>query len=221
LDSLVATHPIHFVNSGATIPAVSIYLNTSGETTLLIYSDGATCYRRVTGPTYALSTGEWAHIACTFTGDNTDLTNINIYINGSGVTYESGGNGSGTPDSIGEVAIGIRLELTDRFFDGRIGEPACWNAVLTSGEASALGLGYSPLLVRPASLVAYWPLIGRTSPEIDRIGGYDMTLNAGPTWAAHPRVIMPESKIIGPAPAAVDVAANINISPGASYIQVV
>ena len=58
-----------------------------------------------------------------------------------------------------------------------------------------MAAGYSPLLIRPQSLVFYAPIIGRTSPEIDVVGGYDMTLYNGPTTVPHPRVIHPSTQI--------------------------
>ena len=81
--------------------------------------------------------------------------------------------------------------------DGYMAEAAVWNVALTSAEVSVLSKGYSPLLVRPQSIVSYWPLIGRTSPEIDLVGGYGMTLVNAPTTAAHPRIIYPTSPQVG------------------------
>jgi hypothetical protein len=68
---------------------------------------------------------------------------------------------------------------------------------LTDDEAVILSLGYSPVFVRPANLVAYWPLVGRSSPEPDIVGGYDMTLVGSPTVADHPRIIYSTSDRLG------------------------
>jgi hypothetical protein len=54
-----------------------------------------------------------------------------------------------------------------------------------------LAAGFSPLFVRPQSLVAYWPLIRDNDNDI--VGGYDMTAYNTPTVAAHPPVIYPVS----------------------------
>lgn len=88
------------------------------------------------------------------------------------------------------------------YMSGNIAEAAIWNAALTDNEGAILATGISPLAVRPQSLSAYCPLFGRTSPEIDIVGGYDMTLVNAPTVAAHPRVIYPVLPIIIHAPAA-------------------
>jgi len=87
--------------------------------------------------------------------------------------YLDGGN-KGTdatdlsPDYVDLTAIGAFKDNTPgEYCSGRIAEAAIWNVALTDAEVAILADGFSPLLVRPASLVAYWPLIGRYSPEID------------------------------------------------------
>jgi hypothetical protein len=106
---------------------------------------------------------------------------------------------------------------------GNVAEPAIWNVALTGAEISSLAAGYSPELIRPASLIAYSQLFGNLSPEIAKVGGssYDLTLFNTPTKAAHPRAIYPVPQIHTIPAAAVDVAANINISPSGNYVQVV
>ena len=148
----------------------------------------------------------------------------------SRAAYLNGGNkGTSsvnvTPTGIDRVQFGARSRnggaSTDYGdFDG-LGEIGLWNAALTDAEVAVLAKGVSPLMVRPQSLVAYWPLLGNQSPEIDLVGGYDMTLNAAPTKAAHPRVIYPAPPTIHHAPTAGIAALNVNISKSADYIQVV
>lgn len=83
--------------------------------------------------------------------------------------------------------------------DGNIAELAFWLTDIGQAGFDTYNAGYSPLLIKPDSLLCYWPLIGRNSPETDLISGLDGTVT-GSTAAAHPRVIMPESKhIIAPA----------------------
>ena len=77
------------------------------------------------------------------------------------------------------------------YTDSIIAEAAVWNVDLTDAEVAILAAGYSPLFVRPQFLVAYWSLFGDSSPEPDIIGGYDMTLNNGPTQATHPIIHYP------------------------------
>ena len=97
---------------------------------------------------------------------------------------------------------------------GSVAEVAVWQSTLTDAEIAILHLGFSPLFVRPQSLVAYWQLVGRTSPEIDRVGGYDMTVTNGPIAAAHPPVMYPVSPQIFRAFHPGIAALNLNHSPG-------
>ncbi len=52
---------------------------------------------------------------------------------------------------------------------------AIWNVALTDSEIATLAEGVSPLRVRRDALVYYCP-IGGQSPEIDIIGGVNMTV---------------------------------------------
>jgi hypothetical protein len=77
------------------------------------------------------------------------------------------------------------------YADATIEEAAIWNVALTDDEILSLARGFSPLLIRPIALVAYWPLRGLLSPEPDLVGGFAMTLTATPTKADHGRIIQP------------------------------
>lgn len=113
--------------------------------------------------------------------------------------YRDGGN-SGTntdsfaPSGLDRVAVATwGGSVTTSYFDGRIAEIGIWNVALTEDEAASLADGASPMLVRPDALVAYWPLIGRASPEIDLIGGANLTVT-GAVVADHPRIMYPGSR---------------------------
>jgi hypothetical protein len=70
-------------------------------------------------------------------------------------------------------------------------EIALWSADLTDDEHTALSKGVSPTLIRPQSLVAYWPLFANDATEIDRWkSGFDLTV-IGATKAAQPRMYYP------------------------------
>lgn len=142
--------------------------------------------------TTGYSANTWHHAIGTF-----DTSSITVRIDGG-----NEGSDSQTPDPSAAddvVAIGaFERSSIIHYMSGNIAESAMWNAILTAAEAQSLAAGYSPLLIRPQSLVAYWPLIGRTSPEIDIVGGYNMTLVNTPTTAAHPRIIYPGRQIYTP-----------------------
>lgn len=117
----------------------------------------------------------------------------------SRAAYLNGGNKGTNTDSVSPAISGGTLtrigqrcnDGDNQKFDGLIAEVAAWNVALTDAEVAVLATGMSPLAVRPASLVAYWPLIGKYSPEIDVVGGFGMTLTGTPAAAAHPRVRYP------------------------------
>lgn len=98
---------------------------------------------------------------------------------------------SQTPSSINRTYVGNYDGLSG-VWNGYIAEAAIWNAALDDAEVLSLARGMSPLLIRPGLLAAYWPLIGRDSPEPDRRGGFPLTLS-GTAVVEHPRIILPTS----------------------------
>jgi hypothetical protein len=91
--------------------------------------------------------------------------------------------------------IAARINTTTGLFlNGLVAEVGIWKAALNADEAAALARGFSPLLVRPTALVAYWPLLGRSDPEICPKGGFNLTLTNGPTTGDHPRLILPRRR---------------------------
>jgi hypothetical protein len=140
--------------------------------------------------TAAFTANTWFHAAGVFASD----TSRSAFLNG-------GSKGTDTMSLVLETLNatqigqwnyndGVQLNYTN----GRIAEAAIWNVALTDAEVSLLALGYSPLFVRPGSLVSYWPIIGRYSPEIDVVGGLGLTLNAAPAVAEHCRIFYPKRK---------------------------
>lgn len=104
---------------------------------------------------------------------------------GSGLTVDL--NGTGTAEAPNGVStIGNRNADNARNWDGDLAEFGCWNAILTDDEFFALCKGYSPLLIRPASLVEYVPMVRdnlslkRAAPTI-----------TGTAVTNHPRIIYP------------------------------
>ncbi len=133
----------------------------------------------------------WTHIG----GVWTNSTSRVAYRDGNAAVAD---NTDRTPAGLDYTTIGCFGGDIGRvfFFEGMIAEVAVWNAALTTPEMVILAARYSPLFVRPQSLVAYWRLIGRTSPEIDLVGGFDMTLNNAPTQAPHPGIIYPTRQVL-------------------------
>jgi len=72
---------------------------------------------------------------------------------------------------------------------GSIAEVAMWNVALTQDEITSYDKGFSPLLIRPQSLSAYWPIYGVTSPEPNLRNAADaLSLVGAVASADHPRV---------------------------------
>jgi len=131
----------------------------------------------------------WYHAAGVFAASNSRTG----YFNGTAHTPNTT---SITVAGLDRTIIGMRISGggIGAYFNGSVAEAGIWNVALDAAEVAALAKGFSPLLIRPASLIAYWPLIGRSSPEICLKGGFDLTLVNGPTAADHARMIMPRRR---------------------------
>lgn len=140
------------------------------------------------------SINTWAHACGVWSATNARAA----YLNGG----NKGTNATDlVPNDFTKTNIGCYYTWTTsavrfKFFSGLIAEAGIWDIALTDAEVAALATGLSPLAVHPANLVAYWPLIGRYSPEVDTVGGYGITLSASaPAVAAHPRVLYPSNPL--------------------------
>jgi hypothetical protein len=82
---------------------------------------------------------------------------------------------------------------------------ALWNIALSDADVASLALGIHPFLVHPSALVAYWPLMGASSPEPNlKSNTATMAINGSLSQAVNPR-LMPmrlAKRVILPAPAA-------------------
>ena len=119
----------------------------------------------------------------------------------------------GTDDTVSQTPTGQDVTDIGRlgdsspnwYWSGNIAEVAVWNVSLTDKDALQLE-DYSPLLVKPQSLVHYYQMIrGKTSTGggiTDIIGGNDMADINTVTVVAHPRVIYPVQVQIAPFAAA-------------------
>jgi hypothetical protein len=136
------------------------------------------------------ATNTWYHCA----GIYTSSTSRTGYLDGVAGTANTT---SLTPSSLDDTTIGASIYSggAGTYMDGQIAEAGIWNVALTAAEITSLAKGVSPLMIRPASLISYWPLIGQTSPEIDLRSRFEMTVN-GAVAADHPRVYMPRGMII-------------------------
>ncbi len=130
--------------------------------------------------------GDWHHATAIFVGDDdrriyTDAADLQT--NATAVAL--------TDITLDVMSIGIRRGNSSQVspFDGRICEVGIWNAILTQAEIDALANGVSPLRVRLADLLHYWPVYGRSSPERNlRDAARSMTV-VGTTHGSHARML--------------------------------
>ncbi len=163
---------------------------------LIWFSDGnlyfSAAQTGIGGYSYAAVSGTgWRHVALVYDGSqSSSATRAKLFVDGVqlSVTFVSGvGTALGTvsPWRIGQDA-------SDRACGGTVAECGLWaGTALADAQVVQLSKGVPP----PAVLkpTAYWPLIGRASPEIDPVGGYNLTLT-GTSQADHPRVYSPAKR---------------------------
>jgi hypothetical protein len=123
-----------------------------------------------------------------------------IWLNGGN---QGTASGTKSPSGIDHVSMGGTTDLSPgNYMDGLIAEAAIWDAELNAAEIAILAKGFSPLFVRPQSLVMYWPLVKESVPEnedIDKVGGYDLVDYNEPGGGVHPRVLQPTPLfVVGP-----------------------
>lgn len=125
----------------------------------------------------------WHH-ACSVS----ETTAARIYLDGvagGDVTYSTPTFGTATYFTLGKVS-------SVQYLDGAVAHVAVWNVSLNAAEAAALAAGVSPLLVRPASLIAYYPLGGfHGDNDNDLVGGYHLTPYNSPTFTDQRPIIYP------------------------------
>ncbi len=162
-------------------PLASVLLNYPGAGNVSGQSwDGTTQALPAASGTFTANT--WTHAAYVNSASNNH------------VIYRDGGNSGSdannpTVPAATDVTVGrVNGSLNaGQYLAGRAADWGVWDVALTADEIAALARGVSARLIRPQSLVGYYPLIGRTSPEIDLRGGRDLTVT-GATQAEHPRI---------------------------------
>ena len=170
----------------------ALWLDVAGSYRLeMRSSSGASSASAASATTWSTST--W-HSAMGVVATNTDRR---VYLDGG----NKGTNSSNHPVvGLSHTQFGVNWDGVNPIYEfgGQAAELAIWNAALTDDEAAGHGTGLSPLMIRPTSLVAYWPLGGLNfRNDRDNVGNYDMSPVNSPTWADHPPVIYPGTWSIG------------------------
>lgn len=151
-----------------------------------------------TTSTGLVSANTWHHAAGVFTSDSSR----SAFIDGGNKATNSDSR-TAVSDIDGVNIGGLEFPGAQQELDGRLAEVGIWNVALTDAEIAILGDGYSPLLIRPQSLVFYLPFVGGSTVEL--IAGTSFTTNGTPTKGVdHPPIIYPgASNVYVPSAAAV------------------
>lgn len=152
----------------------------SWKPTLFLY-DGT--YRQATAGGSGSSTNIWQHAGVVVAS----ASNYSVF-------YDGANKGTGTTpvsmtlSNLNRISVGRWSPSASGFFSGALVHCAVWSAALTDAEVAVLYAGLLPTRVRPASLLAYWSLSGKDSPEIDIVGRNDLTVTNATVSNEEPRI---------------------------------
>jgi len=164
---------------------------TAGDPVLADTLNGGTY--GVAASTSGYSANTWHHGAAVFSS----TTSRAAYIDGGSKGTNATSVGAASVDILTIGSDEVRAGVNRNYLGGAIMEAAIWDVALTDQEIAILGRGYSPLFVRPQSILSYYPITGRGSPEIDIVNGQDMGWTAGGIYASHYKIIYPSYPQVG------------------------
>jgi len=128
-----------------------------------------------------VSVNTWHH----YTGVEAATDDRRVYLDGGGKGTNSGIR---TPVGLDRTTIGRAGDATPtREMRGDIAHVAIWNIALTDLEIAILAAGISPLCIQRDALIGYWP-VGGQSPELDVVGGINLTINGTPAQSQEPPI---------------------------------
>ncbi len=119
------------------------------------------------------SSGVLYHLCGVFRSTTDREIAIDGALSGSAVTT------SQNAITLNRIAISVSADSTPSpDINGKISESAVWDVALTAAEIATLASGYSPLFVRPASLIFYFP--GINLSDVNRISGITLSTFGDP-----------------------------------------
>ena len=171
--------------SATTYPVVSINLRGTGKATAEVKTRTTTALS-ISAADY--TAGAWQHFAGVFASATSRI----CYLAGVAAT-ENTTSAEIAPSGVNHLTLGEYASTWSRPFDGHLAECAVWNVALSASEIATLVDGYTPLHVRPESLISYFPLVKNT---IDVMGANTVSFatdSGGSTtevdYSDHPRII--------------------------------
>lgn len=114
------------------------------------------------------------------------VPNCTLYVNGSSVATRGTALTTFTCDllAIGNTPGGG----SNNSISGNMADYCSWNVAMTLGEVQSLSKGCRPSSIRPANIIAYYPVDGEQSPEPDFSGsGKNLTVT-GAIWGYGPPI---------------------------------
>ena len=124
----------------------------------------------------------WQHAGGTWSASQ-----LQAFLNGANKGTDSS-LASTFPAGLSHVTIGAQSQnnAESQYLGGSLAEIGLWSVELTDDELASTADGFSPLMINPKSLVAYWPLGGIYGEnDKDIVGGFNMTPTASPTFSPH------------------------------------
>lgn len=143
---------------------------------------------RYAASTTTPSTSVWVHVCGVF-GSTTSRI---IYINGA----SEGSDANSVNPTVTKLGVGVRVDgaipaATPGYFTGQVRDAAVWGVALSAAQIASLAKGANPLIVAPASLAFFTPLVGEASPE-PNMRGISLTLaGTAPRGASDPALFPP------------------------------
>lgn len=158
-----------------------------GDTVQFTSTVAGTVQRAITTSGYSANT--WFHAA----GVSASATDRRVFLDGGSKGTDTV---SSAPSGINEMGCGVDF-AGSRVTNGstcRAAHVAVWDVALSDQEVASLAEGFSPLLTRPESLLAYYPFGGFDgNNDLDLMGGYNMTAFNSPTFVDQRRMLYPSS----------------------------
>lgn len=143
---------------------------------------GAGEQRIIIADTGLFTANVWAHWLFTWNNGGTHK----LYKNGVLV----GSRATSTPNAQTGLTVGDYQTLSLlNTCNTDIGELTYWTAELTADEAGYLGQGGRSTNIRTASLADYYPITGIDSPELDKVGGFNLNLQGSTVQATNPPLV--------------------------------
>lgn len=185
-----------FLSSAADARQQIALKKSSANQSMLTIGNGTTGFSSVSGSTFSSAT-VWSYFLCIYKSSTESVTTLNGTWGGAfsnpGISVPS--------TSLDRFSIGaqdntaIASPVRNLPSTAAVAHVAIWNVDLLPVELQALAAGASPLLIRPASLVGYWPMIGGYSPDINLVGSGSLTLQGSPSFISDgPPILMPRRR---------------------------